>query len=48
VITLCNRSATNDPEAIENLQNQVFNQRMNNYASSYIQELLADAIIVDK
>ena len=48
VITLCNRAATSDPEAIENLERQVFNQRMNNYATSYIQELRADAIIVDK
>ena len=48
VITLCNRAATDDPEAINNLERQVFNQRMNNYASSYIQELQADAIIVDK
>ena len=48
VITLCARAATDDPEAIENLERQVFNQRMNNYASSYLQELQADAIIVDK
>ncbi len=48
VITLCNRAATDDPEAIANLERQVFNQRMNNYASSFIQELQADAIIVDK
>jgi len=48
VITLCNRAATDDPEAIANLERQVFNQRMNNYASSYIQELQADAIIVDR
>ena len=48
VITLCNRAATDDPEAIANLERQVFNQRMNNYASSFIQELRADAIIVDK
>lgn len=48
VITLCNRSATSDPEAIANLERQVFNQRMNNYASSFIQELQADAIIQDK
>ncbi len=48
VITLCNRAATDDPEAIANLERQVFNQRMNNYASSYLQELQADAIIVDK
>ena len=48
VITLCNRAATDDPEAIANLERQVFNQRMNNYASSFIQELQADAIIVDR
>lgn len=48
LITLCNRAATDDPEAIANLERQVFNQRMNNYASSFIQELQADAIIVDK
>lgn len=48
VITLCNRAATDDPEAIANLERQVFNQRMGNYASSFIQELQADAIIIDK
>lgn len=48
VIVLCRRAATTDPEAITNLQNQVFSQRMGNYASSFIQELLADAIIEDK
>lgn len=48
VIVLCRRSATADPEAIDSLQGQIFQQRMNSYANGYLQELLADAIITDK
>ena len=48
VIVLCNRAATANPEAIENLQTQIFGQRMNSYANSFLQELKADALIIDK
>lgn len=48
VIMLCRRAATANPEAIDQLQSQIFSQRMNSYANSYLQELLADAIIRDQ
>lgn len=48
VIMLCNRTVTTDPEQIAALQNQIFSQRMAAYANGYLQELLADAVIVDK
>ncbi len=48
VIMLCNRTVTTEPEQIEALQNQIFAQRMSAYANGYLQELLADAVIIDK
>ena len=48
VIMLCNRTVTTDPEQIEALQNQIFSQRMAAYANGYLQELLSDAVIIDK
>lgn len=47
LIMLCNRSVDIDPEQAEGLRVQLFNQRMNSYASGYLQELLANAVIVD-
>lgn len=48
VIMLCNRTVTTDPEQIAALQNQIFSQRMTAYANGYLQELLSDAVIIDK
>ena len=48
VITLCSRAVDTDVDQIEALRSQLFNQRMINYGNGYLQELLADAVIVDK
>lgn len=48
LVMLCNRTVTTDPEEIEALRNQIFGQRMTAYANGYLQELLSDAIIIDK
>ena len=47
VIHLCTRGVDIDPDATEALRRQIFNQRMNSYASGYLQELLADAVVED-
>ena len=48
VIMLCSRTVDTNVDQIEALRNQLFNQRMTNYGNGYLQELLADALIVDK
>lgn len=48
VIILCSRTVDADVDQVEALRNQLFNQRMINYGNGYLQELLADAVIVDK
>jgi len=48
VIMLCNRTLVTDPEEFDGLRDRLFGSRMASYAESYIQELLADAVIVDK
>ena len=45
VVFLCNRSVDIDPEQVEVLRGQLFNQRMTRFAADYLQELLADAVI---
>jgi len=45
IIHLCSRSMDIDPETVESLRLQVFNQRMNSFAAGYLQELLADAVL---
>lgn len=47
VIYLCNRSVNMNPDQIEDLRLQLFNQRLTRFGDDYLQELLSDAIIKD-
>jgi len=47
VIYLCNRSVNMNPDQIEELRLQLFNQRLTRFGDDYLQELLSDAIIKD-
>ncbi len=48
VLMLCNRSVEIDPDARENLRNQIFGQRIESFARGYLQELRADAVIIER
>jgi len=48
IIMLCNRSVEVDPEARETLRNRLFGQRIEAFARGYLQELRADAVIIEQ
>ncbi len=48
VIMLCNRSVEVDPDARETLRNRLFGQRIESFARGYLQELRADAVIIEQ
>lgn len=48
LLMLCARAGEASPEQREALRRQLFNQRMNTFATNFLQELRGDAVIVER
>ncbi|MBD3626052.1 MAG: peptidylprolyl isomerase, partial [Rhodobacteraceae bacterium] len=48
LLSLCARSGEASAEDRETLRLRIFNERMNNFAQGFLQELRGDAVIVEQ